>query len=386
MERPLLSLVIPTKDRYYYLKYLIMLVDSFDFDDFEMVIQDNTCDNFEILKFLEEYQYAFVKYYHTKEQLSVKENSDLAILHSSGEYVCFIGDDDGITRYILDCVKWMKRNRVDALRQKNPIFYYWPDHVNNLYNLKGSLSFKAFTKSLELVDAKCSYKQLAKKGFSDLYGVPRVYNGIVKRTTLDKIYQIGGTFYPGPSPDMANAVALCFFVEKFVIIDFPIIIAGACKMAAGGARLLKNEVGRIEDQPFLPSNIREVWDKNLPYVWASEVIWPESAIEALEYVGHLDLKSKINYEYILARFAIYHLAFISQSFVCARKKMSFLFWFLIILLEVGFSYLKRYLLYKLLGRLEDNVVYNNVTNICDAHQLLMDKIEDYVDEYPKGDI
>ena len=106
MKQPLLSLVIPTKDRYYYLKYLIMLVDSFNFDDFEMVIQDNTCDNLEILKFLEGYQYSFVKYYHTKEQLSVKENSDLAILHSSGEYVCFIGDDDGITRYIVDCVKW----------------------------------------------------------------------------------------------------------------------------------------------------------------------------------------------------------------------------------------------------------------------------------------
>ena len=53
-----------------------------------------------------------MKYYYTKEQISVKENSDLAILHSSGEYVCFIGDDDGVSRHILKVVKYMRKNGI----------------------------------------------------------------------------------------------------------------------------------------------------------------------------------------------------------------------------------------------------------------------------------
>ena len=106
----LLSIVVPTKDRYYYLKYLIELISSFNTSDIELVIQDNTYDNQEILNYLNEYLNPHVKYYHIKEHLSQSENSDKAILNSSGEYVCFIGDDDAVTRHIVDCVKWMKSN------------------------------------------------------------------------------------------------------------------------------------------------------------------------------------------------------------------------------------------------------------------------------------
>ena len=137
-ENPLLSLVVPTKDRYYYLKFLIALVDSFRFNDFEMIIQDNTYDNTEILKYLEVCQYDFVKYYYTKEQISVKENSDLAILHSSGEYVCFIGDDDGVSRHILKVVKYMRKNGIESLTTINSK-YVWPDVHGYIWDFSGSL-------------------------------------------------------------------------------------------------------------------------------------------------------------------------------------------------------------------------------------------------------
>ena len=51
-EAPLLSIIIPTKDRYKYLKILISLIDSYNLSELELIIQDNTSDNTEILKFL----------------------------------------------------------------------------------------------------------------------------------------------------------------------------------------------------------------------------------------------------------------------------------------------------------------------------------------------
>lgn len=384
MESPLLSIVVPTKDRYFYLKRLILLLDSFSFDSFEMVIQDNTKDNSEILCFLENHHFAFVKYFHTAEQLSVSKNSDLAILHSSGEYVCFIGDDDGVSQYILDCVVWMKRNNIDALRQEKPIFYYWPDYCDLKYKLSGSLSFEMFTQNAYLQDPLSSYERLANRAFADLSGMPRVYNGIVRRVVLDEIYRLGNTFFPGPSPDMANAVALCFFVEKFVIVDFPIIIAGACKSAGGGARLLKNLIGKIEDQPFLPTNIKNVWDKRIPYLWASETIWPESAIEALRYVGRDDLIDKINFNKILARFFIYHKRYFSDAFHLASNKLGFIWWTFSLCSMLGWKYMNRYVSYLISKKIEGRITYKNVEDIVKAHKLLAMRVEKVIARYPNN--
>lgn len=385
MNSPLLSLVVPTKDRYFYLKKLILLLDSFSFDSFEMIIQDNTEDNAEILYFLKENKFSFVKYFHTKQQISVSQNSDLAILNSSGEYVCFIGDDDGVSRYILNCVTWMKKNNVDALRQEKPIFYYWPDYCDIKYKLSGSLLFEMFTQNAYLQDPINSYTRLAKNAFADLTGMPRVYNGIVRRTVLDEIYRLGNTFFPGPSPDMANAVALCFFVKKFVIIDFPIIIAGACKSAGGGARLLKNLIGKIEDRPFLPANIKEVWDKRIPYLWASETIWPESAIEALRYVGREKLIDKISFDKILARFSIYHRQYFREGYRLAPNKCLFVWLFVYLCLSFGWKYIKRYMSYRINKKINNKVIYRDVEDILKAHDLLIRRVGDAINQCPNKD-
>ena len=50
MKSPLLSIVVPTKNRYYYLLKLIELVESIGSPELELVIQDNSDDNDEFLK------------------------------------------------------------------------------------------------------------------------------------------------------------------------------------------------------------------------------------------------------------------------------------------------------------------------------------------------
>jgi len=50
MKKPL-SIVIPTKDRYDYLESLIELISGFESDEIEIVIQDNTYDNREIIDY-----------------------------------------------------------------------------------------------------------------------------------------------------------------------------------------------------------------------------------------------------------------------------------------------------------------------------------------------
>ena len=62
----LLSIVVPTKDRYFYLKHLIELIKSFNSDDIELIIQDNTSNNTEIINYLDNLDFPHLKYYYTK--------------------------------------------------------------------------------------------------------------------------------------------------------------------------------------------------------------------------------------------------------------------------------------------------------------------------------
>ena len=126
----LLSIVVPTKNRYFYLKELIELVERLHSNKVELVIQDNTADNSEILSFMNEKKYSFINYNHIEESISMTENSDAAILNSRGEYICFIGDDDGVVNNILHVVQYMKEHDIDAVVPKK-LEYNWPDFVDN---------------------------------------------------------------------------------------------------------------------------------------------------------------------------------------------------------------------------------------------------------------
>ena len=129
MKQPLLSIVIPTKDRYIYLKQLIDYICRNIFSEqVELFIQDNTVDNTEIEEFLRSCSYPNLKYFHTVENLSIIENSDLAVLHSTGEYVCYIGDDDCFIPSLLTVTKEFKKKNVEAGIFPRPM-YYWQDRI-----------------------------------------------------------------------------------------------------------------------------------------------------------------------------------------------------------------------------------------------------------------
>lgn len=318
----LLSIVVPTKNRYYYLKQLILLIDSYNLSEYELVIQDNSDQNEEILDFLSKNNFHNIKYYYQQGQISQSANSDLAILHSIGEYVCFIGDDDGVLENIIDCTKWMKNNNIDALRPALTV-YNWPDYYFDDRKM-GTLLYENINYDFNLINPIKSLKKLAKTGFTHIYSLPKVYQGIVKRDILDKLFEIGGTFSPGPSPDMATAVALSFIVKTFIITHLPVIIIGQSKNVGGGERQLKGGVMKIEDVPFLPKDSKEKWNKRIPRVWCSQTVWPESAIKGIEYMKKSQ-EIQVNYEYILAEFIRTHKIEKEQALQLSKNRLRLAF-------------------------------------------------------------
>lgn len=304
MGNPLLSIVVPTKDRYKYLKHLVKLIQSYGSDEWEIVVQDNTEDNTEIVEFLKELNYPGCKYYHEKGQLPMTTNADKAIMHSVGEYVCFLGDDDGICPNALDYCRFMKDKGYEALRS-NLADYLWPDATSKYESIGGRVSYKKTSKRVAILSSQDVLMDVVERGFVDRGNLPSVYHGIVHRAALERVYNKCGTFFPGQSPDISSGIANSLVMDSFILVDDIITISGASKFHGGVTVGMTKRFPEIKDMVWFRPGAEEIWDKHLPKIAVGSIIWAESSIETLRNMGREDLVSSIDFTPIYKYFVVY---------------------------------------------------------------------------------
>ena len=174
--------------------------------------------------------------------------------------------------------------------------------INSIINYTHNTTVWKEYNHIGVISDQSDFENL-KYGFGNISGLPRLYQGIVKRDCLERVKEEFGNYFPGPSPDMANAIALSFVVKRLFYYDTPVIITGQCRSVGGGEKLMNGNLKYIGEIPFLPKDIETTWDKRLPPLWCSDTIWPQSAIEVL---NKKHIKWKINYERIYARFVFHH--------------------------------------------------------------------------------
>ena len=303
MSDVLLSIVVPTKNRVEYLKALIEIFCGFRRNDLELVIEDNSDDNTEIVNYIRTIKDKKIIYNYEKRLLSVVENSDRAILHSSGKYVCFIGDDDLLSESVGEFVECM-----DKYGYESAMFqvakYYWPGIEFRTHKFP-NLVINDFTGEIKEISVKQELYKILMHGASSLEMAPKVYHGIVRRSCLDQIFDKTGTFFPGPSPDMANAVALSLIVKKHIYCDVPFISAGASPKSAAGLGTKHKHEGNLKDMSFLPNDVEEKWNLRIPKVWTGPTIYAQSASSALKEMGREDLLVYFDYNYHYAYFVTF---------------------------------------------------------------------------------
>lgn len=379
-NRPLLSISIPTKDRYYYLKYLIELIKSFNSEEIEIVVQDNTADNKEIVEYLDNFDYPHLKYFHTKEQIPIYLNSDMAVRNTSGEYVCLLGDDDGLTKSILDCCRWMKRTGIECVVPQG-YSYNWPD-TDELAATKwlergGTVFWKEPSKDIREVESKDALQKLLDGGCTTRSVLPLLYHAVVKRSALDKIWDTCGSYFPGASPDIANGVALALVIDKFAYITWPIAFSGASKHLGGGEAKMKHRgTTDFKSLPFLPDNLENEWYERVPKVWTAPTIWCQSSIMAFKAMHREDLIDKINFESMYEEFVVFYHYYRKMAYKLTNNKIR-------LFVKSSFGIVKRYwnafrrLAYQRLFKKSysfDGSVEKGVKNIKAANDFLISKI------------
>lgn len=366
---PILSIVVPTKNRYIYLVELVKLFMRIDYLNIELVIQDNSDDNSQFIRFMSTISDGRVRYYYNGKRLDIIQNANLAIKNSSGEYVCFIGDDDGFSSSIVDCVIWLKKRNIDSLVLFNPV-YTWPDVKSKLFNFSGTLKLNSYSGVIKEIFPQDELQKVLKKGGTSLEKMPRVYQGIVSRSSLNKLYTMSGSFFPGPCPDIANAVGLCFCVNRCFYTDYPVIVSGQGKKSAAGLGAQHKHQGGIESVSYLPQGAADTWENNIPKVWTGETIWAESCVKALRNTGHIEYVNLLNVNRLYAKFLMFNPKLYRYL---KRLDRNIILYRLIYFCFVYFSQRLFALVRNILTinvKVKNKYLVYNVTSICDVFDYL----------------
>jgi len=310
---PLLSIIIPTRNRYKYAISAIISILQIPEKNFELIIQDNSNSTN-----LKEYIYKNIndsrlKYHYYPTPLSFIDNFNEALEHASGKYCCIIGDDDGVNPEIFEATRWAEQNNIDAIKPTVSAHYLWPESddipsIDQKAKTKGNLTIYSISGKTLLPDPDKEMLKVVQRGgigYNETE-IPRLYHGIVKRECLMKVKNATGAFFGGLSPDIFIAIGVANFSKNIISIDYPLTISGVCKSSGSSQSVRGEHVGNLKDAPHFRNRGEYEWAEIVPAFYSVETIWADSMIHALNAINRNDLIEKFDLYFFSAHCLVSH--------------------------------------------------------------------------------
>lgn len=296
-KSPLLSIIVPTKDRFEYAQFCISSLLEISSLDLEIVVVDNGFGN-ELSNWIEKLTDSRLLYHRIVGWVSVIDNFETGLKIANGNYLCTIGDDDGVNPEIMEVVKWADNEKFDAIIPSLSADYSWPDLKLKYYGSvrSGLLRWNKVYKSPFKPNLNEEVLKCMKSGGQSFGFMPKIYYGIVKKDCVDEIVKKAGRFFLGVSPDMCASVALACIVKNPICVDYPVFVPGSSAKSTAGSSGMKQHHGSLSEQKHLPANCEDSWPIEVPMFFAVQTVWSQSAIATIKALHRLDYLKVFNHE------------------------------------------------------------------------------------------
>jgi hypothetical protein len=257
---PLLSVVIPTLDRPDTLHHALTTLRGQQGTNCEFIIQNNG-GNAEIAALLDAIDDPRFRHFTTPGIVTMTENWELALGHATGDYVTFIGDDDGLMPDACEIAASILERAGPELLSWAPYAYYWPGYYHAEYRnrLVAAVNFRF------IGDCVVSRDELARfYGFQAHYSrLPMIYNSFVRRDVIERVRARAGRYFLGLSPDVTSGIANAALSAGFLRLSRPLSISGLSQHSTGhtnffektgelGSSSGRRDFGAIAKDPTLP--------------------------------------------------------------------------------------------------------------------------------------
>jgi hypothetical protein len=219
MTRPRFSIVVPTRHRPHTLRHTLATIVAQDHDDFEIVVADNASGP-ETRRVIEELACPRLVYLRSELPVSMSANWQRALAATRGEWITFIGDDDGLLPGALArCDALIAAHRVRSIRQQYGL-YIWPcaaasGEANRLQlHLGGKVRTETTRAALEAMIARPSAAP-----------IPLPYHGWIHRSLFEQAAHSGPVFQ-GRDPDTYAGILFAALEDAFVSSEGALSLLG----------------------------------------------------------------------------------------------------------------------------------------------------------------
>ncbi len=199
---PKFSIVIPTRDRPQTLPYAIQSVLFQDYQDYELVVQDN-CSGPETAAVVRQFHSPRLKYNRAGRPLPMNENWEAALALCEGQYVYFMGDDDGLMPDGLPLADQILARVPTEVLSWRKFTYWWDNAIEP--TLCGRM-FLHLTTEFQMIDCQRLLKAYYdwEIGFGAL---PSIYNALVHRSVIERVRVRAGSYFAVGAPDNFTGIA-----------------------------------------------------------------------------------------------------------------------------------------------------------------------------------
>lgn len=227
---PKFSLIIPTLQRADTFRHALATLARQDYDDFEIVVQNNGRDR-EVEAAVCEFGHPNIRYFSTDAVLPMTENWETALANARGEFVTVVGDDDGLFPDACRIAARVIDQASLEILSWSPYCYYWPDFRNpKLANrLEARVDDELF---LEMVDADRQIRRFYRFAIG-YFRLPMIYNSFVRRSVLDRATRSNGRYFLGYSPDVMSGIVNAVHVEAYGRLSQPLSVSGQSRHSTG---------------------------------------------------------------------------------------------------------------------------------------------------------
>lgn len=231
--RPLFSVLIPTRERPNTLGFTLRSVlEQDEARPLEVVVMDN-CSAPETRALVEALRDPRLKYVRAASRLSMQDNWELGLSHTTGEYVFVLGDDDGMMPDALGIAARIIGARNPAVLAWRRYSYGWPDSVDD--QMRDRLALHV-GRELEPRNGREQLEALGRLALTHEV-LPTIYNSFVRRDLIERVRAVHGRYFLGSAPDIYSGVVNAYFCGEYLLLRRGLSLIGSSGHSIGASGL-----------------------------------------------------------------------------------------------------------------------------------------------------
>jgi len=274
---PLFSLVIPTLRRPDTLQYSLATLLRQPRREVEIIVQNNG-DDLATRRLVERVGDERVRHCSSDRVLAMCENWERALDSCRGEWIIFIGDDDGLLPDACAALSALDGLDDYELVSWTPFIYLWPQYDDERRRNR----IEAEVDSVFRLRRVSSDDFLARfYRFEEHYSrLPMIYNSFVRRSLIERVRARHGKYFLGSLADVTSGIVNASACETFVRSTRPLSISGVSRHSTGhntwnrpGASIAQQQFER--DFPLLGGADSAMWNFELAIANEMQVLHGE---------------------------------------------------------------------------------------------------------------